>query len=162
MAGVVNQGGRILQVIQPLDLTLNRVLVALIRGYQRYISPYKGYSCAHRAKYGGDSCSEYARKVIADADWRTGVGKMRTRFLACRAASRSLKAIQLHDGVRDEDIDGPLSAGLALPPKEEPAPGTGERFGPEIAECCCQGGAELCCMPPVEQIASECCAVHLC
>jgi putative component of membrane protein insertase Oxa1/YidC/SpoIIIJ protein YidD len=148
-------------VIQFLDLTLGRLLILLIRGYQRYVSPYKGYSCAHRVKYGGDSCSEHVRKAIAEADWRTGLGKLRIRFQACRAASQSLKATRLHAGVHDDVIDGPIGAGMALPPKDEPAPGTGESFKAQAAECCCQGGGELCCMPAAEQVSSECCAVHL-
>jgi putative component of membrane protein insertase Oxa1/YidC/SpoIIIJ protein YidD len=148
-------------VIPSLDLTLSRLLVVLIRGYQRYVSPYKGYSCAHRVKYGGVSCSEYARRAIAETDWQTGLGQMRIRFQTCRAASRSLKAAQLHARVHDDAIDGPGGAGMASPPKEDPAPGTGGSLKAEVAECCCQGGGELCCMPAAEQVASECCAVHL-
>ncbi|MCG8427940.1 MAG: membrane protein insertion efficiency factor YidD [Chromatiales bacterium] len=38
--------------------------VAAINGYQQYISPYKGFSCAHRVATGEVSCSEFAKQVI--------------------------------------------------------------------------------------------------
>ncbi len=36
----------------------------LIRLYQRFLSPIKGFSCAYRVYTGGDSCSGYGYKVI--------------------------------------------------------------------------------------------------
>jgi len=40
-------------VIRSLDASFGRFMVDLIRGYQHYLSPYKGYSCAHLRLDGG-------------------------------------------------------------------------------------------------------------
>jgi putative component of membrane protein insertase Oxa1/YidC/SpoIIIJ protein YidD len=38
---------------------VKRLALAAIRGYQRWISPRKGFRCALRTATGGDSCSAY-------------------------------------------------------------------------------------------------------
>lgn len=43
--------------------SVNPAVIA-IDGYQRYISPYKGFCCAHRVLTGEDSCSEFAKQAI--------------------------------------------------------------------------------------------------
>lgn len=40
------------------------ITLFLIRLYQRFLSPMKGYSCAYRAFTGRDSCSAYGYRVI--------------------------------------------------------------------------------------------------
>ncbi|GAA6619568.1 hypothetical protein NUACC26_053820 [Scytonema sp. NUACC26] len=42
-----------------------QISVAAITQYQKHISPHKGFSCAHRILYGGESCSQYIKRVIA-------------------------------------------------------------------------------------------------
>ncbi|AXI04150.1 membrane protein insertion efficiency factor YidD [Aquirhabdus parva] len=39
-------------------------VLLMIRFYQRFLSPIKGYSCAYRVYTGQDSCSAYGYKVI--------------------------------------------------------------------------------------------------
>jgi putative component of membrane protein insertase Oxa1/YidC/SpoIIIJ protein YidD len=46
------------------DFMLRYIAAGSISGYQRYISPHKGYCCAHRAHTGHSSCSEFARKIV--------------------------------------------------------------------------------------------------
>ena len=57
-----------------------------IIAYQRYVSPYKGFRCAYRARTGGWSCSEYARRLIL----RCGPGALwqglPRQFARCKAA----------------------------------------------------------------------------
>ena len=69
-----------------------RCLAALITAYQRYVSPYKGFCCAHRVAHGGLSCSAYAKRQLL----RRGIGeaarRMRMRFAACAAAAVLLHA----------------------------------------------------------------------
>ncbi|WP_411883958.1 membrane protein insertion efficiency factor YidD [Polaromonas sp. YR568] len=43
---------------------LRLIAAGSIRTYQRYLSPHKGYRCAHRAHTGHSSCSEFARKLV--------------------------------------------------------------------------------------------------
>lgn len=65
--------------------------VGAIGAYQRYISPHKGYCCAHRVHHGGLSCSEFAKLVIADhgAVW-SALPAIRLRFAECRNAYQQL------------------------------------------------------------------------
>jgi putative component of membrane protein insertase Oxa1/YidC/SpoIIIJ protein YidD len=44
----------------------DRIVMLLVRGYQRYLSPCKGYRCAHRVLYEEPSCSEYFRQSVGD------------------------------------------------------------------------------------------------
>lgn len=46
------------------DVMLRYIAAGSISGYQRYVSPHKGYCCAHRAHTGHSSCSEFARKIV--------------------------------------------------------------------------------------------------
>jgi len=43
---------------------IDKVFIQMINIYQKYISPYKGYSCAYRAYSGNLSCSEFAKNEI--------------------------------------------------------------------------------------------------
>jgi putative component of membrane protein insertase Oxa1/YidC/SpoIIIJ protein YidD len=48
-----------------LDSGLGQIATTAIGGYQKYVSPHKGFSCAHRLLYGGESCSQYVKGAIA-------------------------------------------------------------------------------------------------
>jgi len=54
-----------------------------IRAYQRYLSPYKGFSCAYRVLTGRDSCSGYGYRVIARHGLIPGWALLRRRLHAC-------------------------------------------------------------------------------
>lgn len=62
----------------------------MIRLYQRYLSPYKGFSCAYRVKKNRCSCSEFARRVAT----RFGLLKLpdllQRRFKKCERAAKVL------------------------------------------------------------------------
>ncbi|MGF1485596.1 MAG: membrane protein insertion efficiency factor YidD [Prochloraceae cyanobacterium] len=73
-----------------LDSALTKIATASITGYQKYISPYKGFRCAHRAYYGEDSCSEYIKKAIARKGIVTGTKMARQRFRECSQAYKML------------------------------------------------------------------------
>ena len=69
---------------------LSRSLCFLIRFYQLYISPHKGFCCAHRVAHGGPSCSEYARLTLKrDGAWRSWPS-IRQRLRGCREAALEL------------------------------------------------------------------------
>lgn len=57
--------------------------LAAIRGYRRYLSPYKGFSCALAAGTGGASCSAYGYAVIARFGLERGLGLLDRRLALC-------------------------------------------------------------------------------
>jgi putative component of membrane protein insertase Oxa1/YidC/SpoIIIJ protein YidD len=65
----------------------SQVGVKIIDSYQKYISPHKGFSCAHRVLYGGESCSQYIKRVMAEEGFGTVLSKYRRRFRACQEAN---------------------------------------------------------------------------
>ena len=68
--------------------------IAAIGGYQRFISPYKGFSCAHRVRTGGASCSRFAKRAIARLGVVAGVLVTIRRFEACAASARVLSSAE--------------------------------------------------------------------
>lgn len=68
----------------------SRLAVQAILLYQRYLSPIKGFKCAHRVLHGGDSCSEHGRKLIEAQGVWLGVRLLRRRLLQCRTACQIL------------------------------------------------------------------------
>jgi putative component of membrane protein insertase Oxa1/YidC/SpoIIIJ protein YidD len=67
------------------------IAVTVIAGYQRFISPYKGFSCAHRVLYGCESCSQYFKRVIAEEGILVAISNAKGRFQECREANEILK-----------------------------------------------------------------------
>ena len=61
--------------------------VVTINGYQRYISPHKGFCCAYRVVRGGDSCSEFAKQAILQNDFWHSLSTIRKRFIECKEAA---------------------------------------------------------------------------
>ncbi|MDJ0734297.1 MAG: membrane protein insertion efficiency factor YidD [Nostocaceae cyanobacterium] len=78
--------------ISPVDSLTRQISVAAITGYQKHISPHKGFACAHRVLYGGESCSQYVKRVIATKGLRKGLIMSRTRFQACKEANQILQS----------------------------------------------------------------------
>ncbi len=76
--------------ISLFDSLSRQISVAAITGYQKHISPHKGFACAHRVLYGDESCSQYIKRVIATKGLRKGLIMSRTRFQACREANQIL------------------------------------------------------------------------
>lgn len=73
------------------DATSRSLAVTAITGYQKFISPHKGFSCAHRVLYGCESCSQYFKRVIAEEGIVTAIANAKGRFQECREASVILK-----------------------------------------------------------------------
>ncbi|MBD2542477.1 membrane protein insertion efficiency factor YidD [Planktothricoides raciborskii] len=70
----------------PLDRWTRKKLASSIAVYQRYLSPLKGYSCAHRVLYGGESCSQYVKRMILERGLVDAVFYSRQRFQDCKSA----------------------------------------------------------------------------
>lgn len=98
---------------------------AAIRGYQRWISPYKGYVRAHRVLHRGLSCSEFARREILAKGLRRAWSGILKQFRDCRDAAAFLRTRRrerlaisaVHDGssillrasIADDGSHGPRS-----------------------------------------------------
>lgn len=73
-----------------MDFAARYIVVNCIEGYQRYISPYKGFCCAHRAVHNGASCSEWAKRAINKVGVMGAFPIIIRRFKACHATYKSL------------------------------------------------------------------------
>jgi putative component of membrane protein insertase Oxa1/YidC/SpoIIIJ protein YidD len=62
---------------------MKRLALAAIGFYQRFISPYKGFSCAYRVHTGRASCSALGRRAIERFGVRKGIGVLRLRLTRC-------------------------------------------------------------------------------
>jgi putative component of membrane protein insertase Oxa1/YidC/SpoIIIJ protein YidD len=62
--------------------------LAAIRGYQRFISPHKGFACAWRVHTGGASCSALGLRVIRRHGLWRGLQLLRERTYRCGVAHR--------------------------------------------------------------------------
>lgn len=67
---------------------LNGLALAAIAGYQRWISPYKGFRCAYRAHTGRCSCSQLGARAIRRFGTFDGIGVLRERLYRCGVAFR--------------------------------------------------------------------------
>ncbi len=68
--------------------------LALIAGYQKFISPHKGYSCAYNALHpNSSSCSEYGKQAISIHGVFPGYSLLQHRLEQCRQAYAALRAM---------------------------------------------------------------------
>jgi putative component of membrane protein insertase Oxa1/YidC/SpoIIIJ protein YidD len=58
----------------------------LIRFYQTWLSPYKGYRCAHQVVHGQGSCSQYGLTVFDEHPFWDAWRLLRGRFRECGIA----------------------------------------------------------------------------
>lgn len=79
-------------------------LVSLISFYQRFLSPHKGFCCAHRVLHGGPSCSAAVKSILLERGAWSSWTDIWLRFRECQAAARTLRMVR----------KGQLSAALAI------------------------------------------------
>ncbi|MEH1939963.1 MAG: membrane protein insertion efficiency factor YidD [Nostoc sp.] len=77
--------------ISLFDSFTRQLSTAAITGYQKHISPHKGFACAHRILYGGESCSQYIKRVVAKEGLKAAFVNSRERFQACKQANQILR-----------------------------------------------------------------------
>jgi putative component of membrane protein insertase Oxa1/YidC/SpoIIIJ protein YidD len=73
-----------------------------IRDYQRYISPNKGFSCAHRNIHGGASCSEHFRLLVTSYGLSEAVPLFQRRLEDCQQAYKILTMSISEEGLGEE------------------------------------------------------------
>jgi len=70
---------------------MTALAVNLIGLYQAYLSPLKGFSCAHRIRSGGRSCSQIAKRLIGRLGLGRGLPLVRRQLQRCRQAAHVLR-----------------------------------------------------------------------
>lgn len=81
--------------VRAVTRTVDRAVDRAIAGYQRTLSPRKGYSCAHRLAHGGDSCSAHVRTEVRRRGALRAVVPSAWRFVACYRAVALLAPLQV-------------------------------------------------------------------
>ena len=71
---------------------MRSVVLATIRAYQRYLSPYKGFCCAYRVYTGRSSCSALAYRAIKIHGALAGLIMLRERLYLCGVSHRRFAA----------------------------------------------------------------------
>ena len=67
----------------PTIQLLKHSALLLIRAYQRFLSPYKGFSCAYRVHTGRASCSTFGFRVVRRFGVTGGCTLLRARLSLC-------------------------------------------------------------------------------
>ena len=90
-----------------MELGARTIAINCIEGYQRYISPHKGFCCAHRALHNGASCSEWAKLAIRKVGVLNALPIMFRRFKACTAAYKEI--LYLSETAEKEEDENQLN-----------------------------------------------------
>lgn len=70
---------------------MRHFLALFIAIYRRFISPKKGFSCAHNHVHGQGSCSDWALDILKDKGAHGLFVELPVRIQQCNAASELLK-----------------------------------------------------------------------
>ena len=73
-----------------LDEFLAGCALVLVRFYRRWLSPLKGFSCAHNHVHRTGTCSTYGLEVFRSHGFFEGKRLLNERFAECGAAARSV------------------------------------------------------------------------
>ena len=71
---------------------VSQLALGAIWGYQRFLSPHKGFRCAHSVLHGGTGCSGFAKYAIRDHGVWLAIPYILQRFRDCKEASLTLRA----------------------------------------------------------------------
>ncbi len=69
---------------------MTALALLFIRFYQRFISPHKGFRCAHAAFFGGTSCSGAIYNLILERGLWHALPQVRVQFQECSFAYHTL------------------------------------------------------------------------
>lgn len=93
-----------------MHLTIpDRLALSAIVAYQRYVSPFKGFSCAYRCHTGCASCSVLGFRAIRRYGLMQGLAVLRSRLDRCGVAYRRYYATPLRHGKQSGYCDLPCS-----------------------------------------------------
>jgi putative component of membrane protein insertase Oxa1/YidC/SpoIIIJ protein YidD len=86
--------------------------VAGIDLYRRYLSPLKGFNCAHHYVHNAGSCSTYGRHIYATHRFLEATRLLRQRFVECKQASQRLKRTAVWHASQEGETDAERSMRL--------------------------------------------------
>lgn len=81
-----------------LPMILRATALMCLTGYQRWLSPHKGFSCAYRVHTGRCSCSSFAKRAIDRVGVFAWPKLQKRRFKRCKQALLSMMAINPNPG----------------------------------------------------------------
>ncbi len=114
---------------------MRTLLLALIRLYQRHLSPRKGYDCAYRLHCGGAGCSGLGLRAIRWKGSWTGLWLLRERLARCAAVHAQAHPQRRPPALQRGDCD---CGGCDLPGAEGCS-------GCDVGDVCDLGDACDCC-----------------
>lgn len=69
----------------------NQLLIHALQAYQRFISPYKGYCCAHHQLHEQGSCSHFGIECLTHEPLQKAFRHILQRSRECRSAGNTLR-----------------------------------------------------------------------
>jgi len=81
--------------------------IFLISVYQRFISPYKGFNCAHHVLHGEQTCSNAVKTLISENGFLSALPLIHGRFAECREAFNTIIDQRVADHRADLACDFP-------------------------------------------------------
>jgi putative component of membrane protein insertase Oxa1/YidC/SpoIIIJ protein YidD len=72
-------------------LLLRHLILSLIRLYQKYISPAKGFKCAYAHLYENGTCSSRIYEIVRCAPFKEMRSQISFQFRACALASKAIE-----------------------------------------------------------------------
>ena len=131
---------------------MNAIAISAITAYRRFLSPHKGFCCAHHALYRSGSCSDFGLKIFERRNFILAMKMLRHRLAACKAASVSLARAPARQAVFSEHEDDDK-------PQANTAPRT---RGSSIMDGCADGATQAACEscggPAADGCASASCS----
>jgi putative component of membrane protein insertase Oxa1/YidC/SpoIIIJ protein YidD len=92
------------------------LLLAVIRLYQRFISPHKGFRCAYHAHTGRQSCSHLGLRAVRMYGALSGLAVLRRRLYLCGVAHRRYAAPHRRPPLSQRgNCDLPCDGGCDMP-----------------------------------------------
>ena len=113
-----------------------RLFARLITLHQRHISPYKGFQCAYRVLHGGDSCSQYVKRMVLQQGVWNIFSTARKRFSECRYAKEALIRSR-----SNQSADSPNTSAEESPKKRRWFSHPLFEFADLPFDCCCSASA---------------------
>lgn len=120
---------------------MRRFALAVIRIYQRYVSPYKGFRCAYSMHTGSPSCSALGYRAVRRHGVIGGLSLLRERTYRCgvvhrRYSDRPRRPFKSQRGDCDLGCDAPGDCGF-----DQPSGRSLSRFF-DFVSCCDCGGCD--------------------
>jgi len=91
---------------------MKTIVTAFIGFYQRFISPYKGFHCAHHVLHRGDTCSNAIKYLVLEHGLFKSRPYIKNRFHECRVAYNHLQASSQPSHSADISCDLPCDIGF--------------------------------------------------